>query len=43
VLEAGPARVEGGRRVRLPLRVVDADGREGELLVTLELPEPGSR
>lgn len=40
VLEAGPARVEGGRRVRLPLRVVDADGREGELLVTLELPEP---
>jgi len=40
VLAAGRAHVEGGARVRLPLRVVDEDGRQAVLTVTLDLTHP---
>ncbi len=37
LVESGTPIVESERRLRLPLRVVDQDGREGELVLTLDL------
>ena len=37
LVSAGKAALESDRRLRLPLRVVDQDGREGELVLTPDL------